>query len=512
MAAIDTSPVTPWYRDIRIIRAVAQIVFAFVFVGSIVVLFTNLVRNLEQSNLSLNFEIYKAPFTVALSEGPSVTEDWAWLQSTQTITNVVWVIWFILLGLFVYLAFGHVRKIPAILHSIRHRPVVVTTPVGTLVTEGGARLPPRHLGEINWVGLGIAVAGVLFLLLLLLVAPPSEVPQFLNDYFYGGSMARAFVTGVANTLSVVFFSLIACTILGIVVGIGLLSSNFLVRGVSAVFVEIFRNTPLLVQLLFIYRTLTLLLPRPRDSIFSSNVIGVPAEQELFIFNARGFYFALPNTTAGFPVFLGFILLAIFAALALQRWRKGLQDRTGQPARSARYALPAFFGIVVLGWLISGGLNGPFTPNYPALAGLNVQGGSQLTIGFTALFLGLTFYTGAFIAEIVRAGIQSVPYGQIEAARSQGFRGSQVLGLVVLPQALRLIIPPLGNQYVNLGKNSSLGLAVNYADTYRVAQLANNESGQAVPFFVGLMVLYLTLSLTLSVMTNLVNRATRTRTR
>jgi general L-amino acid transport system permease protein len=150
--------------------------------------------------------------------------------------------------------------------------------------------------------------------------------------------------------------------------------------------------------------------------------------------------------------------------------------------------------------------------YPALRGPNVQGGFQLTIGFISLFLGLTLYTAAFIAEIVRAGIQAVPYGQIEAARSQGLSGAQVLNLVVLPQALRLIIPPLGNQYVNLGKNSSLGLIVNYVDTYRIAQIANNESGQAVPFFVGLMVIYLSLSLTLSLLTNLVNRTTQIRVR
>jgi general L-amino acid transport system permease protein len=127
-------------------------------------------------------------------------------------------------------------------------------------------------------------------------------------------------------------------------------------------------------------------------------------------------------------------------------------------------------------------------------------------------LGLTLYTAAFVADIVRAGIQAVPYGQIEAARSQGLNRAQVLNLVILPQALRLIVPPMGNQYVNLGKNSSLALVVGYFDTYQVALLANNESGQAVPIFVGLMVIYLGLSLTLSTLTNLVNRTTQVRTR
>jgi general L-amino acid transport system permease protein len=165
---------------------------------------------------------------------------------------------------------------------------------------------------------------------------------------------------------------------------------------------------------------------------------------------------------------------------------------------------------VVGWLFSGGA--PFALDYPILRGPNVREGTQLSAGFVSVFLGLTLYTSAFVADIVRAGIQAVPYGQIEAARSQGLTSGQVLNLVVLPQALRLIIPPLGNQYVNTGKNSTLALVVGYFDTYQIALLANNESGQAVPVFAGLMVIYLTQSLVLSVMTNLVNQTTRMRSR
>ncbi|NJL95959.1 MAG: ABC transporter permease subunit, partial [Anaerolineae bacterium] len=142
----------------------------------------------------------------------------------------------------------------------------------------------------------------------------------------------------------------------------------------------------------------------------------------------------------------------------------------------------------------------------------MYGGVKLTLPFLAVFLGLTLYTAAFIADIVRAGIQSVPYGQIEASRSLGLRGSQVVSMIVLPQALRLIVPPLGNQWVNLGKNSSLGFAVGFAEVYTTTQLANNESDQAVPFFASMMIIYLSLSLFLSLIANTINSFTKVRTR
>ena len=204
-----------------------------------------------------------------------------------------------------------------------------------------------------------------------------------------------------------------------------------------------------------------------------------------------------------------LILGLIFAFVVRRWRTQRQDATGQPARVLQFTAGIMLAALVIGWLISGT---PFTVNFPELRGPNVQDGIVFSTGFISLVVGLTLYTAAFVADIVRAGIQSVPYGQIEAARSQGFSGGQVLSLIVLPQALRLIIPPLGNQYVNLGKNSSLGLVVGFVDTYRIGQLANNESGQAVPIFVGLMVIYLILSLVISVLTNLINRGTRFKTR
>lgn len=471
------TPGVPWYRDITILRVIAQIVFMILFLGALYFLWTTLVGNLQSSNLSLDFSVYQRPFTVAISEGPSLTEDWEWLNNLDLITTGLWVIFGVAIAASGWNAYRNFRE-----NKNRvHYPTAITF---------------------------VAIVA------LLIIYPPSainaSVQEFLQAHFYGGSMTRALTTGVANTLRVVVLSLVACTLLGIFVGIGLLSGNFLVRNVAKVFVEIFRNTPLLVQLIFIYRTMTLILPFPRQSIFSPSQIGpFTFDQSYWVINARGLYVVSLEPTETFGILAGLTVAGLIVAWLVRRWRLSVQERTGQPA----YGTWAFIGVTlaffIIGWIAAGS---PFNADYPALQGPNVRGGYQLTTGFFALFVGLTLYTAAFIAEIVRAGIQAVPHGQIEAARSQGLNSTQVLQLVILPQALRLIIPPLGNQYVNLGKNSSLGLAVNFPDTYRIAQIANNESGQAVPFFVGLMVIYLVLSLVLSAITNLVNRGTKVKTR
>ncbi len=474
-----TTPGILWYRDIRVIRIIMQLAFAFVFIGGLGFAFYSLVGNLEQSNLTIDFAVYRAPFTVAVFEGPSLTNDWPWLQGNND-TEIQLIYIAILAGLFGWTGYS--------LYKV------------------------NKTGEIPFTQITILIA----LIALVVLAPPNETPQIFRDHLFGGSMMRAFFTGMANTLKVVVASLVACTILGILAGIGLLSSNFLVRGVSKVYVEIFRNTPLLIQLLFIYRTMTLLLPRPRSSI--CNLEGCTGNN-LFALNARGLYIVHPKVTDTTIIFWIAVFIALGIAWYVRRIRVRHQELTGEPARIFTFTAPALILIPISGWIIASLLNdgnllsGVFVNDYPVLpGGPNIAGGYQITTAFTALFLGLTLYTAAFIAEIVRAGIQSVPYGQIEAARAQGLKGSQVLNLVILPQALRLIIPPLGNQYVNLGKNSSLAIAVTYFDVFRIAQLANNESGQAVPFFAGLMVLYLMLSLVLSALTNLVNRATQVKSR
>lgn len=541
---------TPWYRDVRILRALAQIVFSVLFITSLLFLTNNLITNLDESNIPLNFDIYAAPFTVAIAEGPSLTTDWEWLQDIQTIETAASLIYIAFGALIAYLLFqnrqGVVKVVQALMDTSRATAKFLRSSLSSSDATSIQQSTPEKKST-GYVHTNVDITQTVLIMFVLLVFigvflvfPPTDIPEILNKYLYGGSMARAFVTGIANTLRVVVLGLFASTILGIVAGIGLLSGNFLVRTTAQVYVEIFRNTPLLVQLLFIYRSLTLLLPRPTESIFASDSVGAISTstdyvfvqplralfpvayerlsegQELFAFNTRGLYLATPQATDQFAIFGLLSLIGFVLWFLIRRWRLRVQDETGQPARVLTYGLPVLLGFMFVGWILSGGWpisdTGPFTGSYPELQRRQVEGGMLITVAFLALFLGLTLYTGAFIADIVRAGIQSVPFGQIEAARSQGFTGTQVLQLVVLPQALRLIIPPLGNQYVNLGKNSSLGLAVTYVDTYRVAQLANNESGQAVPFFAGLMVIYLVLSLSLSVLTNLVNRTTRVKAR
>lgn len=470
------TPGVPWYRDVKVLRVLAQVVFAIGFLGVLGFLWTTLMTNLNASNLSLDWNVFERPFSVAISEGISITEEWNWITDVNGITAVVWIVYVLAL---IGAGWNAYKQYKA--NRGWHYPSTIT------------------LGAI---------------ILLFFVYPPPSLAEALSDlfqtYLYGGSMARAFVTGIGNTLRVVVLSLIACTLLGIFVGIGLLSGNFLVRNVAKVFVEIFRNTPLLVQLVFIYRTMTLILPFPRQSILSPSQIGpITFENNLFAINARGLYLMSLEPTDSFGLLAGFAIAGLIVGWLVRRWRLTVQERTGKPAYGTQMLFVIWIVFIFVGWVLAGN---PFTADYPALTGPNITGGTHLTTGFFALFVGLTLYTAAFIAEIVRAGIQSVPHGQIEAARSQGFTRTQVLNLVILPQALRLIIPPLGNQYVNLAKNSSLGLAVNYPDTYRIAQIANNESGQAVPFFVGLMVIYLSFSLILSVLTNLVNRATKMRER
>lgn len=315
------------------------------------------------------------------------------------------------------------------------------------------------------------------------------------------SNLEALRVGLINTLRVVLVGLAGSTVLGVLIGIGRLSTNFLVRSVARSYIELFRNTPLLVQLYFIYRGLRLAVP-----ISLADAYKLPGP--IYI-NRRAVNFPLvQGTDTVWLLYLG-IAIGLVTGSALWIWRLRVQEQTGQPARTVRWFLPAFLGFSALGWLLSGG---PFTVDYPELSGLNFTGGDRLSAEYIALTLGLILYTAAFIADIVRAGIQAVPHGQIEAARSQGFSGGQTLRLIVLPQALRLIIPPLGNQYLNLAKNSSLGIAIGFFDVYNVANVISNQTSQSVALFAIMMVIYLSLSLTISLIMNAINYQMRLRSR
>jgi general L-amino acid transport system permease protein len=217
-------------------------------------------------------------------------------------------------------------------------------------------------------------------------------------------------------------------------------------------------------------------------------------------NRRAVNFPLVQGTDTAQLLYVGVGLGLVLGIALWRWRLRVQDRTGRPARTVRWFLAVFVGLSALGWLLAGK---PFTVNYPRLERFNFVGGDRLSAEYITLTLGLILYTAAFIADIVRAGIQAVPYGQIEAARAQGFSGGQTL---------RLIIPPLGNQYLNLAKNSSLGIAIGFFDVYNVTNEISNQTGQSVTVFAVMMAIYLSLSLTISLVMNTANYMMRMKAR
>jgi len=308
------------------------------------------------------------------------------------------------------------------------------------------------------------------------------------------SYARAFLVGVVNTLRVTIVGIALATILGVVMGVARLSTNWLVNKIATVYVELTRNTPLLVQLFVWYFAIILKLPRVRESI------ALPGS--IFISN-RGAALPWPVPTASFRPWLYGLIGAMTVAVALWIVRTRGERRTGRPAFNMLWIGAAFVALAILDWFVVPGA--PLGLDKPSLQGWNYQGGLTLTPEFVAMLLGLVVYTGAFIAEVVRAGIQAVPRGQIEAARAVGLNETQTLRLVIFPQALRVIVPPLTSQYLNLAKNSSLAIAIGFPDLFNVAGTIFNQTGRAVQVIVMIMVSYLIMSLFTSLLMNLYNR-------
>lgn len=329
--------------------------------------------------------------------------------------------------------------------------------------------------------------------------------DFLNDeagfgiaegiaYEPSDTYLRAFWVGVINTIRVSIIGIACATILGLVVGIARLSSNWLVRNIAAAYVECFRNIPLLLQILFWYTAVILQLPSVRKSItFFGSV---------FI-NQRGVYLPSPQPTSGVNIWLGCLAGGLILALILYLVRLRKLRQMEQPGFRAKWALPAFLLVAFAGWFLTPGR--PFTWELPALRGFNFAGGIYLSPEFSALLIGLVIYTGAFIAEVVRSGIQSVATGQREAAKAIGLSEFQTLRLVILPQALRVIAPPLTSQYLNLTKNSSLAVAIGFPDLFNVGNTMMNQTGQSIPIFGMIMMSYLIISLTTSAYMNWYNR-------
>ncbi len=308
------------------------------------------------------------------------------------------------------------------------------------------------------------------------------------------SFGRAFMVGVLNTLRVSLLGIVMATILGTMVALARLSKNWLLSRIALAYIEFHRNIPLLVLLFIWYFTVFREFPAIKDSFTLPGPIYM---------NQRGFYFTWLRLNNGGWIFAVSIVIGILAAIMVwQRLRKK-REISGQDTHFIRNSLIALFTIPLIGWFLSGG--DPFWVDTPTFEGFNIQGGLRFTPEFAALFVGLVTYTAAFIAEVVRAGIQAVDKGQREAALAVGLSSYQVLSLVIIPQSLRIIIPPMISQYLNLAKNSSLALAIGYQDLFSVGKIAINQAGRAVPVFVLVMISYLILSGITSMVLNSYNR-------
>ncbi len=319
--------------------------------------------------------------------------------------------------------------------------------------------------------------------------------EALIEYSPTDNIARAFGVALLNTLRVVILGILFATLVGIGVGIARLSNNWLVRKLATVYVETLRNFPLLLQLLFWYLAVFLKLPT------FENRIQLPGP---IILSKNGV--AFPWLQANPATLVWLIALGLTSVLAVFMWHylTRLQIEQGRTTFAWLWSLLLIIGV-------GGGIalftqRFPFDLSQPQVDQLAVTGGLQLTSEFSALLLGLTLYTAAFIAEIVRAGIRSVSIGQSEAARALGLKPTLVMRLVVFPQALRLIVPPLTSQYLNLAKNSSLAVAVGYPDIYYVASASLEDTGRSVEIVLLLMAIYLTMSLLISSLMNLYNRS------
>jgi general L-amino acid transport system permease protein len=321
-----------------------------------------------------------------------------------------------------------------------------------------------------------------------------DISQTLIPYNQTSTYGRAFWVGLLNTLLVAGFGIVLATVLGFVIGIMRLSKNWLVARLAGGYVEFIRNLPLLLQLLFWYNAVLKALPELRESVV------IPGGGFL---NNRGLFLPQPFAAEGFSAVPIAFVAGVIGALAFRIWARRRQERTGAQAPVFLMSLALIAGLPVVVFALAGF---PVELGYPTMGRFNISGGIEILPEFVALLFGLVIYTAAFIAEVVRAGILAVSHGQTEAAYSLGLRPGPTLRLVVVPQAMRVIIPPLTNQYLNLTKNSSLAVAIGYPDLVQVfTGTVLNQTGQAVEVVAITMAVYLSISLFTSFVMNWYNR-------
>jgi general L-amino acid transport system permease protein len=319
------------------------------------------------------------------------------------------------------------------------------------------------------------------------------ISQTPIEYAETSNYGRAILVGLVNTVMVAVVGIFFATVVGFVLGVARLSSNWVINRLAYCYVELVRNIPLLLQILFWYLLLIESAPSPRQSAELGAGI---------FFNNRGFFFPNPIFQSGAGYTLIAILIGIALAIGVKIWAKQRQDKTGQQFPTGWFALGS---VVLLPFLVFAAFGFPVVFDIPELKGFNFVGGQKVVPEFLALVLALSIYTAAFIAEIVRAGIQAVSHGQTEAAHALGLRNSPTLRLVIIPQAMRVIIPPLTSQYLNLTKNSSLAVAIAFPDLVSVGGTVLNQNGQAIEIIAIWMGVYLSLSLITSAFMNWYNQ-------
>lgn len=326
-----------------------------------------------------------------------------------------------------------------------------------------------------------------------------DIGETIIPFDASQSYGEALIVGILNTLYVSFFSIIAATILGVTMGVLSVSKHPVFQRFARAYVEVARNIPVVLHVIF-FATVIQNLPLPRDAfhpfpgVYLSNRglnIAVPVYDPLYV--AVGISF----------------LVSVIAVIGLHYWARRHREKTGRFIEVSNFSLLVIVGVPVLTWLVGGA---PLDWNTPVFRGFNFQGGFAVTPEFVALLVGLSFYSGAFIAEIVRSGIEAVPKGQFEAAKSVGLKPGFVMRYVVFPQALRVMIPPIASKYLSLVKNSSLGVLIGYPDLVNIGNTTMNQTGQAVEAIAIMMVVYLMISLVISTFMNLYNHLSRIRER
>ncbi|MFC0139744.1 amino acid ABC transporter permease [Erwinia mallotivora] len=323
------------------------------------------------------------------------------------------------------------------------------------------------------------------------------IVQHLIDYSEGDTYARVFLVGLTNTLLVSALCIVFASFLGFFIGLARLSDNWLLRKISNIYIETFRNIPPLLQIFFWYFAVLRNLPGPRQALNAFDLA--------FVSN-RGLYIPWPQYAQGTWPFVIALLLAVAGTVALFRFNRSHQLKTGQLKRSWPASLAMLIAFPLVAYLISGAA---MHWDVPQLRGFNFRGGFVLIPELAALTLALSIYTSSFIAEVIRSGIQSVSHGQHEAARSLGLPNPVTLRQVIIPQAMRVIIPPLTSQYLNIVKNSSLAAAIGYPDMVSLfAGTVLNQTGQAIETIAITMGVYLVISLLISLLMNIYNRKIR----